>query len=139
MLRKVFWIKIAGKNMHLLKLAGAFFILGAILMVANSAYNVFVTVEKIAAVTQNPALVDQFFGYSISSSYVARDFTKEDVLGVLLAPIATLLFWMGITFLGFIFYQSGRILVPIEEYDQTISEHHKNLIRKAVAHHKRSK
>jgi len=36
-------------------------------------------------------------------------------------------------------YQSGKIILPIEEYEQTISEHHKQLIAKAIAAHKKKK
>lgn len=109
--------------MHLLKLAGAFFVLFAVLMVSNAAYNVFVTVDKINAASLNPQLTEQLFGWALSAG--RAEFSSEDVLGILLAPIAWFMFWLGVAVFSLIVYQSGKVIVPIEEYEQVIGERHK--------------
>ncbi|MFH1780104.1 MAG: hypothetical protein ABH803_03085 [Candidatus Micrarchaeota archaeon] len=139
MVHRIFWLRIGGKNLHLLKLVGAFFTLGAVLKVAESAYNIFVTVEKARAAMLNPQLVGQLFGWSINSDFVSSTFTNEDFLGVMLGPVATFLFWLGIAFVAFVIYQSGRVIVPIEEYEQKVSTHHQNLIKKVLAHTKKKR
>ena len=119
--------------MHLLKLAGSFFALASVLKVAEASYKIFITVDKVNYATARPELISQLFGWAMGAPYV---FSKEDVLGVLLGPIAEFLFWLGIAVIALLVYQSGKIIFPIEEYEQKISTHHRELIRRAVAHHK---
>ncbi len=130
-MRRIVWFKIGGKNLHLLKLAGSFFVFAAVLMVAFSAYKIFVTVDKANYAQLRPEAVTQLFGWGIGAPYY---FGSEDVLGVLLQPIAEFLFWLGTAVIALMIYQSGKVVFPVEEYEQRISEHHKNLIRKAVEH-----
>lgn len=128
-MHRMMWLRIGGKRLHLLKLAGAFFVLAAVLMVAQSAYHIFVVVDKANMASMRPELIQQLFGWSIGAPFT---FSAEDILGVLLGPVAEFLFWLGIALVALMVYQSGRIVVPIEEYEQTISEHHKKLISSAV-------
>ena len=139
-MHRVIWLSVGGKKLHLIKLAGAFIVIAGILMVAQSAYNLFLTVDKILYVQtiiddqQRSFYISQLFGWSTAAPY---SFTKEDVIGVLLAPIAGFLFWLGLTVVAIMVYQSGKVILPIEEYEQKIREHHKGLIEKAVRHKRR--
>ena len=96
------------------------------LKVAEAAYQIFVTVNKAIYAQARPDLVPQLFGWAINS----RSFTGEDVLE-LLDRLETSCSGSRITVL--IIYQSGKIIVPIEEYEENISAHHKLLISKARA------
>src|SRR3989344_5294078 len=109
-MHRIFWLSISGKRMHLLKLAGAFFVLFSILMVAHAAYNVFVTVDKINTATLNPQLSEQLFGWALSAG--RNEFSSEDALGIMLAPIAWFMFWLGIAVVSLIVYQSGKVVFP---------------------------
>lgn len=134
-LHKVLWLSISGKRMHLLKLAGAFFVLFSILMVANAAYNVFVTVDKINAAILQPQLTEQLFGWALSAGRI--EFSSEDALGIMLAPIAWFMFWLGVAVVSLIVYQSGKVLVPIEEYEQTLTDEHRRAFHSMVKRAKR--
>ncbi|MBI5635387.1 hypothetical protein HY993_00295 [Candidatus Micrarchaeota archaeon] len=131
-MRKMIWLKVGGRHFHLLKLTGAFLMFAFLLKVAEAAYQIFVTVNKAIYAQARPDLVPQLFGWSINSP---ASFTGEDVLGVLMGPIGNFLFWLGLVTAALIIYQSGKIIVPIEEYEQNISAHHKLLISKARAAH----
>ncbi|MEM4255571.1 MAG: hypothetical protein QXR53_04575 [Candidatus Norongarragalinales archaeon] len=134
-MHRIFWLSISGKRMHLLKLAGAFFVLFSVLMVANAAYNVFVTVDKINTATLNPKLSEQLFGWALSAG--RSEFSSEDALGILLAPIAWFMFWLGLAVMSLIVYQSGKVIVPIEEYEQTLGERHRQAFQSMVRRAKR--
>lgn len=145
-MHRVLWIKFGGKTVHLIKLTGALFVVAAVLMVAQSAYNIFVTVQKATyakamaqawsayggSLSENPIHV--LFGWGMGAPY---SFTGEDFLGVLLGPVAVFLFWLGIAVVGLMIYRSGQIILPIEEYEQRIQEHHRKLIEKAVRFQKK--
>jgi hypothetical protein len=134
-MHRIFWLTVSGRRMHLLKLAGAFFVLFSILMVANAAYGVFVTVDKINAATLNPQLSEQLFGWALSAG--RSEFSSEDVLGIILAPIAWFMFWLGIATLSLIVYQSGKVVVPIEETEQVLGERHKRAFGQMIRRAKR--
>ncbi|MFH1056361.1 MAG: hypothetical protein V1717_01025 [Candidatus Micrarchaeota archaeon] len=134
-LHRIFWLSVSGKRMHLLKLAGAFFVLFAVLMVANSAYNVFVTVDKIQTAVLEPKMSQQLFGWALSAT--KNEFSSEDALGILLAPIAWFMFWLGVAVMSLIIYQSGKVVVPIEEYEQNLGERHKRAFGQMIRRAKR--
>jgi len=127
---RVVWLGIGGRRVHLIKLAGAFLMLWAVLKVAEAAYLIFVAVQKSIYAQLKPDLVPQLFGWAIASPY---GFSSEDVLGVMLGPVANFLFWLAVAVVALMFYKSGRVLFPIEEYEQRVREHHRKLIEKAVA------
>ncbi len=133
-MHRILWFKIGGRRMHLLKLAGAFFVLASVLKVAEAAYGIFVVVDKINTALMRPELIQQLFGWAIGAPYV---FSGEDILGVLLGPIASFLFWLGIAVLAVMVYQAGKVIFPVEEYESRVSEHHRALIEKAVRHYKK--
>ncbi|MBI5229441.1 hypothetical protein HY991_04980 [Candidatus Micrarchaeota archaeon] len=76
----------------------------------------------------------RFFGATTNmvGSMTSPVFTMEDALGVMMGPLADLLFWCGVLLIAFAIYQSGKIIFPIEEYEQRVAEHHRKLIEKAV-------
>lgn len=135
MVYRILWLSLGGKRIHLLKLAGALFLAAAVLKLAESAYNIFVTVNKILYAQLRPELIGQLFGWSIGAPY---NFSlPEDAIGVLMGPTAAFLFWVGAATLAIMVYQAGRVIVPIEEYEQKIREHHRKLIEHARRHSKR--
>ncbi|OIO26026.1 hypothetical protein COX85_01055 [Candidatus Micrarchaeota archaeon CG_4_10_14_0_2_um_filter_55_9] len=128
-MHRVFWFKVGGKRMHLLKLAGAFFVLASVLKVAEAAYDIFVVVNKANMAGMRPELISSLFGWGIGAPY---NFSGEDVLGVLLGPVASFLFWLGIALVALMVYQSGKLVFPVEEYEQKMSAHHRKLIETAI-------
>ncbi len=139
MVHRILWLKIGGKRFHLLKLAGAFFVFAAVLKVAESAYQIFVTANKAVYAQIDPTLIPHLFGWAMGAQPSGGSFLTEDVVGVLLGPIAVFLFWLGIAVLAIMLYQAGKVVFPVEEFEQVITEKHKQLIRKAIESHKKHK
>lgn len=137
MIKRIIWLKVGGKRFHLLKLAGSFFVFASVLMVAQAAYQIFVTANKAIYAQVNPALIPALFGWSIGAAPGGGAFLTEDILGVLLGPVAVFLFWLGIAVASIMVYNSGKVLIPIEEEEEQIREHHKRLIQKALAGQKK--
>lgn len=133
-MHRILWFRIGGRRFHLLKLAGAFFVFAFVLKALEAAYQIFVTVNKAIYAQAKPDLIGQLFGWSIAAPY---NFSGEDMLGVLLGPVANFLFWLGLSVLAMIVYQSGKVILPIEEWAQDVSVHHKHLISKAREAHAR--
>lgn len=139
MVHRILWLKVGGKRFHLLKLAGAFFVFAAILKVAEAAYQIFVTANKAVYAQIDPTLIPSLFGWAMGAQPSGGSFLTEDLVGVLLGPIAVFLFWLGIAVVAVMVYQSGKVIFPVEEYEQVIGEKHRAMIRKAVEAHKRRK
>ncbi|MFH1257332.1 MAG: hypothetical protein ABIG96_04245 [Candidatus Micrarchaeota archaeon] len=136
-MRRIMWFKIGGQTIHLLKLFGIFILAASLLKVGESSYGMFVTASKAEAAQYNPAKVIELFGWSIGGdSPDAKIFEFQDFVGVMMGPLASFFFWLGAATLGLMIYQSGKIIFPVEEFEQQISEHHRGLIRKAVETHK---
>ncbi len=133
-MHRIIWLSVGGRRFHLLKLSGAFFLFAFVLKALEAAYMVFVTVNKAIYAQARPELIVQLFGWSISAPY---NFTGEDVVGVVMGPIAAFLFWLALATAALIVYQTGKIVVPLEEYEKDIPEHHRKLIRMAKQAHAR--
>lgn len=126
-MERVFWLKVGKRNLHLLKLVGAFFLFASILMVGQATYNIFVQANKINYVIGSPSQIPALFGWSMGAPAA---FLSEDIIGALLEPIAAFLFWIGVAIIALMIYQSGKVVFPVEESE--ISEHHRRLIQQAV-------
>ena len=127
---RILWFKIGGQRIHLLKLAGAFLIAASLLKVAEASYNIFVMAYKILFAQLNPNAIPQLFGWAISAPF---EFGNEDIVGVMMGPLAAFVFWLGVATLALLLYQSGKIVFPVEEYEERIAKHHRSLIQKAVS------
>ncbi len=138
MVHRIIWLKIGGKRFHLLKLAGAFFVFAAVLKVAEAAYQIFVSANKAVYAQIDPTLIPHLFGWAMGAQPSGGAFLTEDVVGVLLGPIATFLFWLGIAVVAIMIYNSGKVVLPIEEYDQ-LMEKHRVMIKRAVESAKKHK
>lgn len=137
MVHRIVWLKIGGKRFHLLKLAGAFFVFASVLKVAEAAYQIFVTANKAVYAQIDPTLIPSLFGWAMGAQPSGGAFLTEDLVGVLLGPIAVFLFWLGIAVVAVMVYQSGKVVLPVEEFEQVIGEKHRSMIRKAIEAHKK--
>ncbi|MBI3587665.1 hypothetical protein HY995_05955 [Candidatus Micrarchaeota archaeon] len=136
-MHRIIWLRFGGRRFHLLKLAGSFFLFAFLLKALEAAYSIFVTMNKALYAQAKPDLIVQLFGWSIAAPY---HFSGEDVLGVLLGPVANFLFWLALAVTALMVYQSGQAIFPIEEYEQAaspLSEHHRRMIAAARHAHER--
>ncbi len=138
-MRRIMWFKIGGQTVHLLKLLGIFVLVASLFMVGSSSYNIFLTASKAEAAQYNSEKIDTLFGWSVGGAPGEKEFEFQDFVGVMMAPLANFFFWLGIATLALMLYQSGKIIFPVEEFEQRISDHHSNLIKKAVDAHRKRK
>jgi hypothetical protein len=140
-MHRIIWFKVGDTRLHLLKLAGAFLIVTFALKVMEGAYQIFLTMEKIKAAEVNPALIPQFFGWAMGATPYPSNpsqFMLQDLIGVMMGPTATFMFWLGLLVVSLMVYQYGKIMFPVEEYAEQLPAHHRRAIVEAVrAHHAR--
>lgn len=139
-MRRIMWFRIGGQTLHLLKLLGIFLVAASLLKVGEASYDIFVTASKAEAAQYNPDKISYLFGWSVGgASPDAKEFEFQDYVGVMMRPLANFFFWLGIATLAMMVYQSGKIIFPIEEFEQKVVEHHRSLIRRAVEAHRKRK
>lgn len=139
-MRRIMWFKIGGQTLHLLKLLGIFILAASLLKVGEASYGIFLTASKAETAYYFPDRIPLLFGWSIGGqSPIEKEFEFQDMVGVMMGPLANFFFWLGAATLGLMVYQSGKIIFPVEEYEQKVQEHHRNLIRKAVEAHRKKK
>ena len=130
-MHRMIWLRVGGRDFHLLKLGGSFLTFAFVLKALEAAYQILVATSKAMYAYYNPTVITQFFGWGLRAPL---HFTGEDVLGVLLGPVANFLFWLGLAVFALMIYKAGNVVVPVEEY-ASIQEHHKQLIAKAKEAH----
>ena len=128
------FFRIAGKDVHIPKLIGAFVLIAALLMFIASVAGMFESWENITDVQdclQNaklePSFISQCQEKSVNSTgiYVRAgqgEMTLKQMTQALLPPISIMFFWLAVLVLGGLFYKSGNVVIPIEEKVKNISD-----------------
>ena len=125
-MKRIFFLRIGGKNLHLLKLIGAFVLFAALLMFFQAGAGMFNSWDALKAY---PACIggvqsqSDFEGCRTALHYNAGIFpaanqaelSSRQVWFALLGPVAQVLFWAALFIFGIILYKTGRIILPIEE------------------------
>lgn len=138
-MRRIMWFNLGDTKLHLLKLAGSFLIVTFMLKVMQAAYVIFLTMEKVKAAEVNPTLIPQLFGWTMGATAYPSSpapFMMQDIIGVLLSPTADFMLWLGLLVVSLMVYQAGKLMFPIEEYEQKLPEHHRRAIVEAVRAHR---
>jgi hypothetical protein len=139
-MRKVMFFRFGGKEVHLPRLIGAFILFAALLMFVKSSADMFngwdamkTSEDCIKGIdTSLPQQLQQeqfrdcadtlYFNTSIYLTEGQASPTSRQFWGALLEPIASVLFWLAVLFLGWMLYRTGEIVVPIEEIVREIPE-----------------
>ncbi|MFH1256050.1 MAG: hypothetical protein V1494_02025 [Candidatus Diapherotrites archaeon] len=134
--RVVNW-RIAGKDVHIPKLIGAFLLFAAIILVVKGGTDMYTSWDNVKAVNTCLSSFDKepwenlqsyaFFdcqqmagnlGFSVS---VSQDsLTPRQMGSALLGPIAAFFFWLAVLIGVYLFYRTGELVVPLEESVQRI-------------------
>jgi hypothetical protein len=112
-MHRVILLKIGGKRLHLLKIAGALVLSGAALGVLATVAEVFRIIKQVELSKSNAALALEAF--NLPSSALSNDV----VLGLLMQPIAFFMLWLALFVAGAMVYRSGNLVLPIEEEEET--------------------
>ena len=134
-MRRIMYFRVAGKEVHMPRLIGAFILFAALLMFVRASALMFDSwdnlkyfekcIEKIDPTSQAEFDECRTSLYKATGIYVKEGqgkLTSRQFWGALLGPIASVLFWLAVLFLGWIFYKTGDLIVPIEETIKTLPE-----------------
>lgn len=126
-MRRVMYYSLAGRDVHISKLIGAFIIVVALLLFFKSGANMIDSwdnVKFVNACLKNVAGDEEKFIVCQDQALKSLDVyirpgqdelnTKQFAMA-LLSPIAWLLFWIVVLILGLFFYRTGAFQIPIEE------------------------
>ncbi|MBS3060041.1 MAG: hypothetical protein J4432_00850 [DPANN group archaeon] len=131
-MHRVMIFKIGSKRLHVLKLIGAFVFFGAALMFLTSVYQTFLVSDLLEQANRGVAqtVTANIGGFAVEQTIGPRDLNTQ--LGLLLPSLANLLFWSAIVILGGVIYQSGSVIVPVEEEATALPEllHKKRKLKK---------
>lgn len=133
-MKRVIFFRLAGRDVHMPRLIGAFILVAAFLMFVQASASMFDSWDSAKAVSNclkaaeldgqridsNPGIFDEcqdnaaaFLGIHVRQGQ--EDLTARQFWGSLLGPIAAVLFWIAILFLGYMLYRTGDLVLPIEE------------------------
>ena len=108
-MHRIILLRVGGQKLHLLKMVGAFVVVGSALGVLGSISTMFRLVKQIGLAQLNPQLAVQTFGLT------SETLTGDVALGLFMNPSAWFMFWLAFFIVGAMIYRSGNVIVPIEE------------------------
>jgi len=132
-MRRILYFRIAGRNVHIPKLIGSFIIFAAILMFVQASAAMFDSWDNlkfyescVLNINVDQGLTDQRMQFNScadtiykSTGVVVREDTPQLTMrqfwSGLLTPIASILIWLAILFVGYVLYRTGELVLPIEE------------------------
>lgn len=139
-MRKLIYIKFAGKEIHMPKLIGAFILLAAALMFVKASADMFNSWDALRESEKCIARISTSLPEEITEKETqkCRDAlyyntgvylnegtgkpTSRQFWGALLGPIASVLLWLAVLFFGWILYRTGELVLPIQEDIREINE-----------------
>ena len=121
-MHRVMIMKIGGKRLHLLKLAGAFIVFWAALMLLSSVYQMFWVAQVVQSANAGnyESIMLNLNSMLVSKPIVAGDGNMQ--AGLMLPSIANVMFWAAILLLGGMVYKAGAIVLPIDEQMQDLPD-----------------
>jgi hypothetical protein len=139
-LRKVMFFRFGGKDARTPRLVGAFILTAAVLMFFASVAEMFDSWDAVkdldsCLVSVNAVNYDSEYKFQVQDCRDTLYYktglylkpgqgqpTLRQSVQVLLKPIAGVFFWLAILFLGWLFYKSGELILPVEMNVQEFSE-----------------
>ncbi len=121
-MHRIMIMKIGGKRLHLLKLTGAFIVFWAALMLLSSVYQMFWVAQVIQSANSG---VYEVVTINLNGMMVTKPILPGDgntQAGLLLPPIASVMFWSALLLLGGMVYKAGGIILPIDESMTDVSD-----------------
>jgi len=148
-MRRIIYFRAAGRDVHIPKLIGSFVIFAALLMFVQSSATMFDSWETakevngcLAEASANLDRLEPGNNVYPECQAIARDYldvrvhdgqtklsTRQFWSG-LLSPVASLLIWLAVLFVGYVLYRTGDLVVPIEETIRNVPDVSKRKFRK---------
>ena len=121
-MHRIMIMRIGGRRLHLLKLAGAFVIFWAALMLLSSVYQMFWVAQIVQSANAGTyeAVTMELNGVQVTKPIVAGDGSTQ--AGLMLPPIASIMFWSALLLIGGMVYKAGGLVLPIDEQMQDVAD-----------------
>jgi len=121
-MHRIMIMRIGGRRLHLLKLAGAFIVFWAALMLLSSVYQMFWVAQIVQSANAGAyeAVTMELNGVQVTKPIVAGDGSTQ--AGLMLPPIASIMFWSALLLLGGMVYKAGGLVLPIDEQMQDVAD-----------------
>lgn len=139
-MRRIIFLKIAGRDIHLPRLIGAFILFASLFMFIKASADMFDSWDNMKYVEKCMASVEIGAEQDVQQAQIndCREtlyrstgvylkpgegkLTTRQFWSVLFGPIAAILFWLAILFVGWILYRTGELVLPIEEQIRDLPE-----------------
>jgi len=124
-MHRIVIMRIGGKKLHLLKLAGAFLVFWAALMLLSSVYQMFWVAQIVQSANAGnyETITLNLNGMTVTEPIRPGDGNMQ--AGLLLPPIASIMFWSALLLLGGMVYKTGGVILPVEEQTVRLPERQK--------------
>ena len=137
-MHRLMWFRIAGRDVHLPKLIGAFILTASLLMFVASIAGMFDAWDSVANYKSCISGVDASLGNYDGQIQDCRDTlhkqtglylmvgqwepTLRQTVQILLEPIAGVMVWIAVLLFGWVLYKSGDLVLPIEQVSREVKE-----------------
>lgn len=118
-MREKILLRIGSRKFHLFKVIGALILIGSGLMILNSVYN-FISIASILIGPTGQSVVLEFGSLTMYGEVGGLESSMK--IGLLLSPLAGIVFWSAIFVLGFFIYNSSGIFIPLTETIMKVAE-----------------
>lgn len=130
------FFRFGGREVHMPRLIGAFILFSALLFFVQASAQMFNSWDNIKEVNQclaSPDFSRAFCQEAAQKSiglYVSlgqEELSLRQFWSVILGPMATVLFWLAVLFLGWMVYRTGDLVLPIEEVEKIFPDRKRNV------------
>jgi hypothetical protein len=106
-MHRIIFLRLGSRKLHLLKLIGACIFFASALLFLHHVYRMSNTADVMLELARNSVQAEAA-GYPGGVGV-------SDILGVLMEPAAQALIWLAVFIAGFVVYQAGNFIIPVEE------------------------
>jgi len=121
-MHRIVILRIGNRRLHLLKLAGAFIVFWAAMMLLSNVFQMFWVANIIQSANSGAyeTVAVNLNGMTITKPLVAGDGSTQ--AGLMLPSIAGIMFWSALLLAGGMIYKAGGLILPIDEMAQSLSK-----------------
>ena len=139
-MRRIMYFRLGGKDVHMPKLIGAFILFASLIMFVKASADMFNSWDVLKNYEKCINGTDVSHPVEMQKTEIGKckDYLKDNTgislmptqpkptsrqfWSALLGPIAAILFWLAILFLGLQLYKTGDLILPIEESSRPLPE-----------------
>ena len=132
-MRRIIFLKVGGKQLHLPKLIGALIIFGALFEIMYAAAALFEATDSISSVNACLSSATNISEVSVCQMQAKNALNifprfnqtalnSRQIFMPLAKPMVGILFWLAVFVFGILLYKTGKVYLPLEEQVEEESE-----------------